>query len=180
MKTLRNKQTNNLIESNELSDLFLTSRRTMTFRDNLGTIPETQIEHRKSNEKKPAAMGKRIVVPDYVWYYIMVHLDLPFILTKLMSVSSERREFFTSLNSALFDSFLRTYGLFVKLRRTELAGKIKLVPFLCRLERSMVRAKREKALADSAYQSLMEKQRMKRKATAKSKRKAFGAKQMMS
>ena len=68
-----------------------------------------------------------------------------------MSMSSERREFFSSLNSALFDTFLRTYGLFVKLRRTELAGTIPLVSFLTKLERSMVRAKRDKALAESAY-----------------------------
>ena len=121
-----------------------------------------------------------MTIPNYVWYYIMVHLDIPFILTRLMSVSSERREFFKTLNSALFDSFLRSYALFVKLRRTELAGKIQLVPFLTQLERNMVRAHRDKVMADVAYQSLIEKQRMKRQLTSKSKRNLFGHKQMKS
>lgn len=101
----------------------------------------------------------------------MIHMDLPFILTKLMSISSEKREFFKNLNSALFDCFLRTYGLFQKLRRTELAGRIDLVPFLIKLERNMVRANREKALAEKAYSSFIEKQRVKRHKTTIARRK---------
>ena len=106
---------------------------------------------KRMDTQKSQSVNKAIVIPDFVWYHIMVHLDLSFILTKLMSMSSEKREFFKSLNSALFDSFLRTYGLFQKLRRTELAGKIELVSFLTKLESNMVRANREKVLAEKAY-----------------------------
>ena len=66
----------------------------------------------RTDTQKTLSVNKAIVIPDFVWYHIMVHLDLSFILTKLMSMSSEKREFFKGLNSALFDSFLRTYGLF--------------------------------------------------------------------
>ena len=79
----------------------------------LGTIPESHGENRLSTPKTAVEFASKLtVLPDYVWYYIMIHMDLPFILTKLMSMSSERREFFKNLNSALFDCFLRTYGLF--------------------------------------------------------------------
>lgn len=103
-------------------------------RKSLVAIPEsTQSEA----SRKRGAIDR---LPDYVWYFVMIHLDLPFILTRLMCVSAEKRQFFSSINSALFDVFLRGYGLCQKLRRSDLPGKIQLIPFLTKLERNMVRA----------------------------------------
>ena len=185
IKTYRNKKTSFF----DVGDIMLDISRYQTLEPKpLGTIPESpQVESINSTPKTTENQNTKVQtstvickLPDYVWYYIMIHMDLPIILTKLMSISSERREFFKGLNSALFDCFLRTYGLFAKLRRTELAGKIELVPFLFKLERNMVRANREKALAEKAYSSFIEKQRLKRYMTTQAKRKAFGGKQMMS
>lgn len=81
----------------------------------------------------------------------MSYLDLPFILTRLMSLSTDKRMLFQSLNSALFDVFLRGYGLCVKLRRSELPGKLNLYTFLTKLEQNMVQASQAKAMADIAY-----------------------------
>ena len=96
-------------------------------------------------------MKKHFKLHNYVWYFIMSYLDLPFILTKLMSLSTDKRELFQSLNSALFDVFLRGYGLCMKLRRSELPGKLQLYTFLTKLERNMVRATQAKASAEMAY-----------------------------
>ena len=69
-------------------------------------------------------------IPDFVWYYVMCHVDLRFILTRLMALNKGTHDLLRSLNSALFDIFLRSYGLCFKLRRTELPGKLNLIPFL--------------------------------------------------
>ena len=92
----------------------------------------------------------------------MQHLDLKFVLTRLMRLSVKTREFFVSLNSALFDTFIRSYGLCKLLRRTDLPGRIQLIPFLSKLERNMVRATREKAEADRVYQEFMERLQLRR------------------
>ena len=96
-------------------------------------------------------MKKHFKLHNYVWYFIMSYLDLPFILTRLMSLSTDKRMLFQSLNSALFDVFLRGYGLCVKLRRSELPGKLNLYTFLTKLEQNMVQASQAKAMADIAY-----------------------------
>lgn len=93
----------------------------------------------------------QIQVPNYVWYIVMVHLDLRCILTSLMCLDVKTREYFRSLNSALFDIFLRNYGLCIKLRRTDIPGRIPLLPFLVRLETAMVRAQKDKIKADATY-----------------------------
>ena len=67
-------------------------------------------------------------------------MDVRFYLTKLLTLSKKTREFFSSLNSALLDSFIRSYGLCSKLRRSNLAGKLSLIPFLAKLEQNMIRA----------------------------------------
>ena len=97
---------------------------------------------------------KRLNLHNYVWYHIMCYLDLPFILSKLMCLSTEKRELFQSLNSALFDVFLRGYGLCSKLRRSELPGKLPLHTFLNTLERNMVQAQQAKKLSEIAYEGL--------------------------
>jgi len=90
-------------------------------------------------------------VPGYVWHVILQHMDLKFVLARMMSLSVKTREYFCSLNSTLFDSFISSYGLSRKLRRTDLPGRIQLVPFLTKLEQNMVRASFAKAKADRAY-----------------------------
>ena len=80
-------------------------------------------------------MSRTFSIPPYVWFHIMTHLDLKFVLSRLMCLDIKTREFFMSLNSALFDMFTCQYGLSSKLRRTDLPGKIDLIPFLTRLER---------------------------------------------
>ena len=81
------------------------------------TIPELSLEASDKARKQRA-------FPGYVWYAIMQHLDLKFVLTRLMRLSVKTREFFVSLNSALFDTFIRSYGLCKLLRRTDLPGRI--------------------------------------------------------
>jgi hypothetical protein len=113
------------------------------------TIPEN------SSGSYVKLLTKKIVIPNYAWFFIMTHLDLRFILTKLRSLNVQTRELFTGLNSALFDMFWRSYGLCSKLRRSELPGKLSLIPFLTNLERNMMRAEKEKALVEKTYQSFM-------------------------
>jgi len=79
---------------------------------------------------------------------IIAHLDVRFYLTKLLVLSRKTREFFGSLNSALLDTFIRSYGLCSKLRRSNLAGKLSLIPFLAKLEKNMMRAEEKKRRAD--------------------------------
>ena len=107
----------------------------------------------------------------------MQHLELKFILTRLMVMSKGTRESLRSLNSALFDIFLRSYGLCMKLRRTDLAGKLNLITLLQNLERNMMKANRCKAQADFAYLTLMEKWQRKRTLNSSTKRLGFKKKQ---
>lgn len=53
---------------------------------------------------------------------LVMHLDIRFYLTKLLALNSKTRKFFGSLNSALLDLFILSYGLNHKLRRSNLAG----------------------------------------------------------
>ena len=142
----------------------------------LATISENATIGRQQTAQQ--SRGKKINIPNYVWHLIMRHFDLRFILVKLMCLNVETREFFISLNSALFDQFIRTYGLIQKLRRTDLLSKLDLIPFLTSLEKNMVRAEKEKALSDAAYQSFMEKWKLKHvAASVAEKRNAFRRKQ---
>lgn len=84
-------------------------------------------------------------IPGFVWYVILQYMDLTFVLSRMMRLNVRTREYFISLNSALFDSFISSYGLFNKLRRTDLPGRIQLIPFLTKLESIMVRAQFAKA-----------------------------------
>ena len=99
-------------------------------------------------------------------------MDLKFILTKLRFMNRRTREYFTSLNSALFDMFIRSYGLSQKIRRSELVGQLNLITFLTKLERNMLRAHREKDKASEAYLTLMAK-RKKKQSESQDKRQGY-------
>ena len=71
---------------------------------------------------------------------IVMHLDIRFCITKLFYLSKKHRTFLGSLNSALLDLFILSYGLNHKLRRSNLAGRLQLIPFLTKLEQKMIRA----------------------------------------
>ena len=145
----------------------LNHARRLSYR-NLLTIPEN---FSKSIKTK---VTRKILIPNYAWYFIMIHLDLRFVLTKLRSLDVQTREFLSSLNSALFDMFWSSYGMCSKLRRSDLPGKLSLIPFLINLERNMMRAEKEKALVENAYQSFMEKRQLKhQKVSVELKRNAF-------
>ncbi len=119
-------------------------------------------------------LSRKIVISNYAWYFIMIHLDLRFVLSKLRSLDSQTREFISSLNSALFDMFWSSYGMCSKMRRSDLPGRLSLIPFLINLERNMMRAEKEKALVENAYQSFMEKRQLKHhKVSVELKRNAF-------
>ena len=126
----------------------------MTFRTNasfkLLTIPEHGLASR-------AGQGKTVNLPEYVWYHIMAYLDLKFILSRLMRMNTKTRDIFSSLNSAMFDIFLRSYGLCSKIRRSKIPEKLDLIPFLTQLESNMAKAKHAKAQAESCYQAYIEK-----------------------
>ena len=71
---------------------------------------------------------------------IVVHLDLKFYLSKMLALDNRSRTFLGSLNSALLDTFIRSYGLCEKVRRSNLAGRQRLIPSLIKLEQNMMRA----------------------------------------
>lgn len=82
----------------------------LSFSQKLTAIPESA-KSSFNDGRSAAGINQSIVIPDFVWYYIMIHMDLKFILTKLRFMNRRTREYFTSLNSALFDMFIRSYGL---------------------------------------------------------------------
>lgn len=51
---------------------------------------------------------------------VVSYSDLRSILTKLRQLSMQTREFISGLNSTLFDTFWRSYGINSKTRRSEL------------------------------------------------------------
>jgi len=55
---------------------------------------------------------------------IVMHLDLRFYLAKLLVLNKKTRKFLGSLNSALLDLFILSYGLDHKLRRSDMAGRL--------------------------------------------------------
>lgn len=63
-------------------------------------------------------------MPSYVWFMIVMHLDLRFYLAKLLVLNKKTRKFLGSLNSALLDLFILSYGLDHKLRRSDMAGRL--------------------------------------------------------
>ena len=80
------------------------------------TIPEN------NPRDSPAKERKHIELPSFCWVMLVMHLDIRFYLTKLLALNSKTRKFFGSLNSALLDLFILSYGLNHKLRRSNLAG----------------------------------------------------------
>ena len=77
-------------------------------------------------------------------------------MTKLRSLDKRTRELFAQPNSELLSIFLRSYGLCKSEQKLEL--RFELIPFFTKIEQNMLRAKKEKDLADSFYRSFLEKQ----------------------
>ena len=86
---------------------------------------------------------------NYIWYRILAQLDLKFILTKLRSLDKRTRELFAQPNCKLLSIFIRSYGLCMSLQKSELS--FELMPFFTKMEQNMIRAKKEKDMADSFY-----------------------------
>ena len=84
-----------------------------------------------------------------------MHLDISFFVTKMLALNKETRQYLSSINSALLDLFIRSYGLNHKLRRTNLAGTINLIPFLSELEKKMIKSEWLKEQANQAYKKLI-------------------------
>ena len=86
---------------------------------------------------------------------IIMHVDIRFFLTKMLVLNKKTRQFLSSINSAMLDMFILSYGLNHRLRRTNLAGSAPLITFLSKLEKNMIRAEKEKDVANEAYLELV-------------------------